>query len=106
MNKWIVGVGASVFLFSGWAMAETHTFKVKGMHCTGCVESVEGEVCEAGKYKACKVGLVKGEKNVGEISIETNPGQTLVLADIQAKVKNAGDDYVVNEVKGKQTKKK
>lgn len=84
------------FVFSGsWAVAEKKTIKIKGMHCKGCVEMIEGEVCEAQKFKTCKVRLATGEKNMGEIELETEGKALIDMKKIKATVSEVGEYTVI-----------
>lgn len=81
--------------FSSLAFAEKKTLKVKGMHCKGCVEMVEGEVCEVQKFKSCKVKLASGEKNVGQIDLETEGKTPIDLKAVKEKISAAGNYTVI-----------
>lgn len=82
-------------LSSTFAHAEKKTLKVKGMHCKGCVEMVEGEVCEVQKFKSCKVKLASGEKNVGQIELETEGKTPIDLKSVKEKISSAGNYTVI-----------
>ena len=48
-----------VAAFMGFmAHAEVKTCTVKGMHCQGCAEGVEGKVCDESKYSTCTVTIL------------------------------------------------
>ncbi len=85
------------FLFAFSVQAEKKTIEVEGMHCKGCVEMMEGEVCEAQKFKTCKVTLSKKKKNTGILELETEDGTPIDMAKIKEKVSEAGDQYKVVE---------
>ena len=62
---------SAIFAVSFWARAEEKTCAVKGMHCAGCVEMVEGKVCDEAKYSTCSVKIVDAKKEAGEIHLVT-----------------------------------
>ncbi len=61
------------FLFAAslQATAEETTCAVKGMHCQGCTEMVEGKVCDEAKYSTCTVKVLDAKKQTGEIHLVT-----------------------------------
>lgn len=86
----IYSIGLFLSLVSATAFAEKKVLKVEGMHCKGCVEMIEGEVCEVQKFKSCKVRLAKGKKNLGEIELETEDDTKIDIAKVKEKVQDAG----------------
>lgn len=54
-----------------WACATETTCAVKGMHCSGCKEMIEGKVCDQAKYKTCDVSIVNADKKMGAIHLVT-----------------------------------
>ncbi len=56
------------------ASAETKTFKVKGMHCESCADSVRAALCKNPAYKRCEVKIKNAKKELGEVTLETKEG--------------------------------
>ena len=54
-----------------WAGATETTCAVKGLHCTGCKEMIEGKVCDQAKYTTCDVSIVNADKKMGSIHLVT-----------------------------------
>ncbi|MAV91971.1 MAG: hypothetical protein CL676_11180 [Bdellovibrionaceae bacterium] len=73
------------------AHAEKKTLKVDGMHCKGCVEMVQGEVCEVQKYKTCNVRLNPKKKNQGLVELETVNDEKIDMKTIESKLSGLGD---------------
>ncbi len=95
----------AITLVSAIAVAETGTFTVKGMHCSGCKDSVTKKVCEgeAGKdVESCTVNITNAKKEMGEVVIVTKPGVKINEAAVTAGVKAAGDEYKITNVKIKE----
>ena len=87
---------------SAIAVAETGTFTVKGMHCSGCKETVTKKVCEgeAGKnVESCSVKITDEKKETGEITIVTKPGVKINETAVTAGVKAAGEEYKITDVR-------
>ena len=61
----------AAFTFSAFASATETTCDVKGMHCTGCTEMVEGKVCDEAKYSTCEVKVTDAKKKAGHIRLVT-----------------------------------
>lgn len=94
-----------ITLASAVAAAETGTFTVKGMHCSGCKESVTKKVCEGEAAKgaeSCTVNITDAKKEMGEIVIVTKAGTKINEAAVTAGVKAAGDEYKVTKVQIKE----
>lgn len=79
-------------LFSQSAFSETAQFKIKGMHCGGCVDAIKAEVCEAND-----LGLLQCDVKVGEMNLSSLSNQKLDIDKIKTLVKKAG--YEVASVK-------
>ncbi len=47
------------------------TCKVKGMHCSGCKEMVEGKLCDEAKYSTCDVKILDAKKEIGQLHLVT-----------------------------------
>lgn len=61
------------FLFVGGfsAVAEEKTCTVKGPHCKGCAEMIEGKVCDETKYSTCEVTILDENKKIGQVRLVT-----------------------------------
>lgn len=89
MKKIIFVLATAGFLQS--AFAEDKTCAVKGMHCAGCTESVQGKVCEEGKYSTCDVKIKDMKKEMGEIHLVTKDTTAKIdEAAVGEAVKDAG----------------
>lgn len=79
-------------LFNGFsAFAEDKTCVVKGMHCEGCTEMVQGKVCEEGKYSTCEIKITDEAKELGQIHVVTKDEKAKVDEKaIKAAVIDAG----------------
>jgi hypothetical protein len=81
----------ALFVMGGMAMADETTCEVKGMHCTGCKEMIEGKVCDESKYSTCSVKIVDEKKEKGEIHLVTKDAKAKVDEKaLSAMVKDAG----------------
>lgn len=91
----------SLFMFGLNAFAEEKTCVVKGMHCQGCQEMVEGKVCDESKYSTCSVKVTDMKKQTGEIHLVTKDAKSTVDEKaLSAMVKDSG-----YEMKSCKTKK-
>lgn len=73
------------------ATAEETVCKVKGMHCKGCQEMVEGKVCDEKQFSLCQVSIVDTKKEIGEIKLTTkDPNAKVDQKFVGAKVTDAG----------------
>lgn len=88
-----LALSALVFSFS--ALADTATFKVKGMHCGACAKSIEEKVCKMEGVTSCSAKLTNAKKKQGELSITTADGQAIDPDAISKLVGEAGDYTVV-----------
>lgn len=52
-------------------LAEEKTCTVKGPHCSGCAEMIEGKVCDETKYSTCKATILDEQKKIGEVHLVT-----------------------------------
>jgi len=91
----MVLVGLLTLSFSSFA--EKKSLKVDGMHCKGCVEMVQGEVCEVQKFKTCNVRLNPDKKNQGLIDLETAGDEKIKLDAVKTAITSQGD-YTVSSV--------
>ena len=85
----------TALMFSFSALAETATFKVKGMHCGACAKSIEEKVCKMEGVTACSAKLTNAKKQQGELSITTADGQAIDAGVISKLVGEAGDYTIV-----------
>lgn len=69
---------------------KTHTFKVDGMHCGGCVANVQRAVCKDSPYEKCAAKILNEKKEIGELSITLKDGQTFDEAKLRSDMKEAG----------------
>jgi cation transport ATPase len=69
---------AAVLLAGTQAFAVETTCEVKGMHCTGCTEMVEGKVCDEAKYSTCEVKVTDEKKKLGAIHLVTKDASAKV----------------------------
>ncbi len=91
----------SLLLAGFGAFAEEKTCVVKGMHCQGCQEMVEGKVCDESKYSTCTVKVTDMKKQTGEIHLVTKDEKAKVDEKaLSAMVKDTG-----YEMKSCKTKK-
>ncbi len=61
----------AAFALTGSVYAAETTCTVKGMHCTGCKEMVEGKLCDETKYSTCEVKVTDANKKLGSIHLVT-----------------------------------
>jgi cation transport ATPase len=61
-----------------WAGATEITCAVKGMHCSGCKEMIEGKVCDQAKYSTCDVSIVNADKKMGSIHLVTKDAKAKI----------------------------
>ena len=84
-----------------FAVADTTTLTVEGMHCGGCKKMISEKVCEDAalkpSFESCKVSITDSKKQTGKIEIVTKKDAKLDLAKIKEGVKAAGDDYKVTK---------
>ncbi len=60
----LIGSGFSLF-------AEEKDCVVKGMHCNGCKEMVEGKICDEAKYSTCEIKIKDSKKELGSMKLIT-----------------------------------
>lgn len=53
------------------AFAEEKNCTVKGMHCNGCKEMVEGKVCDESKFSTCEIKIKDAKKEIGTVRLVT-----------------------------------
>jgi hypothetical protein len=68
MKQLIFGL---MILAASSVYAEEKTCMVKGMHCKGCAESVEGKVCDTEKYSTCDIKIKDEKKEIGSVHLVT-----------------------------------
>lgn len=75
----------------GAAYAEDLTCTVKGMHCTGCKEMVEGKLCDEAKYPTCEVKILDANKELGQVHLITKDNTAKVdQKSVSAIIEDAG----------------
>ncbi len=88
-----------VMAFISVAIAESTTYEVDGMHCSGCKKMISKSVCKndelAKTFEKCEVRLIDEKKQIGQIIITPKADQKLDLEKVSAAVKDAGDGYKV-----------
>lgn len=95
----------AITLTSAFAIAETGTFTVKGMHCSGCKETVTKNVCggEAGKdVESCTVNITNEKTEIGEVVIVTKAGTKINVDAVKAGVTASGNEYKLAKVEIKE----
>lgn len=92
----------SLTLSAALVSAETGTFTVEGMHCSGCRKTIEAKVCGDAAVKAtaekCEVKLTDEKKQIGTITITTKPDTKIDVETVKKQLKVAGDDYKLAQV--------
>lgn len=68
------------------AMAEKLTLPIEGMHCGACAEAVEAKACKDKGFKTCKAEITDAGKKMGQLIIETKPGQKINVDQVKADV--------------------
>lgn len=82
--------------------ADEKTCKVKGMHCSGCVEMVEGKVCDEAKYSTCTVKITDEKNEIGEIHLITKDQKAQVdEKSLEAIIKDSGYELKGCKLPGK-----
>lgn len=101
MRLILVSMLVSNLMAAGFtAVAEEKTCTVKGMHCQGCTEMVEGKVCDETKYSTCSVKITDAKKEMGEIHLVTKDTKAKVdEKTLSAVVKDSG--YEMKSCKAK-----
>ena len=88
-----------VFSISSMAIATTTTIKVSGMHCGGCEKMVDQAVCKnaalKSTYSSCKVKLIDEKNQIGEITFEADPSQTVDQAQVQTLLTATDENYKI-----------
>jgi len=86
-------------LISSFALAETTTLTIEGMHCSGCKAVIAEKVCTENalktKYESCAVNVTDGKKEMGQLTIVTKKNVKIDLAEVKAGVQAAGKEYKV-----------
>lgn len=92
----------TITLSATLATAETGTFTVEGMHCSGCRKTIEAKVCGDANIKAtaekCEVKLTDEKKQIGEIMIVTKAENKIDVETVKKQLTAAGDDYKLAKV--------
>ncbi len=79
------------FLVSAVAFAETQTYAVSGMDCSGCVKNVVSKVCAKGTFAKCDV-------QIGQITIESKAGEKIDVEQLRKDIKVAGENYALGDL--------
>lgn len=72
------------FLSNSLLAAEKQSYKVKGMHCGGCVRTIKASICELPGMKNCSVKL-------GEITFEMTGEKKYSLPELNKILKTKGE---------------
>jgi copper chaperone CopZ len=84
--------------FSQFALAETTTLTVEGMHCGGCKKMVTKAVCNDKKISEalsdCTVS-VNEKTQIGTVILKTKEAKTLDLQLVETAITSAGEDYKI-----------
>lgn len=80
----------TTIMISSTALATSHQFKVTGMHCGGCKMAIEKSVCNDAGYAKCEARITNEKEEIGEVLIETKPGQKADPTEIIKKIEKAG----------------
>ncbi len=81
----------STLLISFSALAETTTYPIKGMHCGSCKKAIESKLCKMEGLQTCKVEVLDGKKEIGQVTISTKDGSAPDFAKMSEAVKAAGE---------------
>lgn len=92
-----------VLLFSSFAMADTATYQVKGMHCGSCAKSIETSVCKMEGVKSCKAEVTDTKNQIGKLTVITEDGKPIDPSKVAELVSAAGS-YTI-DTKTKEEKK-
>lgn len=71
-------------LLPSLSQAEEYNYKVKGMHCGGCVKAIKAKVCNM-------EGIDKCDVEVGSLKITTKNNIKFTPEQIQQAVEKAGE---------------
>lgn len=93
-------------LTSTMALAETATFSVEGMHCSGCKKMISAKVCDneaiAKTSESCEVTVTDEKKQQGQVVIVTKKDSKVDVDAVKAGITAAGSDYKVTKVEMKE----
>lgn len=97
----------AAFAFGPFALATETTCEVKGMHCSGCTEMIEGKVCDETKYSTCEVKVTDAKKEAGYIRLVTKDESAKIdEAALGKTVASAGPKYKVVKCQASKAAKK
>ncbi len=65
-------------------------YKLSGLHCGGCVGTLQKALCEGAEYQSCQVTMTDEAKQSGLIRITPKAGQTVDYAKLKTRTKEAG----------------
>ncbi len=89
------------------AFADEKTCIVDGPHCDGCMEMVEGKVCDDAVYSTCKVKIVDAVKKIAEIHLVTKDTKAKVDEKNLAKqIESLESDYKLKKCTAPKASKK
>ncbi|MBC7420559.1 MAG: hypothetical protein H7328_07510 [Bdellovibrio sp.] len=88
-------------IFSSAAFAETTTFTVEGMHCSGCKHMISEKVCKNEKLTAdiesCNVSITNMKKQTGKVVLVSKKDKKIDLAEAKKSISAAGEEYKVTK---------
>lgn len=87
-------------LLSQFALAETVTLDVDGMHCAGCKQMITASICDDPKVNAtfekCEVVKADEKSEKGQIVITTKGDSKVNVEEIKTAIAATGEDYKVS----------
>lgn len=90
---------AILSLIPAITLAETGTFTVEGMTCTGCKKMVTKHVCDNPElnknFESCEVTLVDTKKKLGQVVIVSKKDAKISVDTVKNNVTAAGSEYKV-----------
>ncbi len=90
-------------LFGHYVGATETTCTVKGMHCSGCREMVEGKLCDENKFSTCEVTIKDAKKQIGVLRlVAKGEGATVNEKEVGAVITDSGytlDKCVTKDMK-------
>lgn len=96
-------IPALILMLALPALAETAHFKIKGMHCGACVESMKTSVCDKLEGMTCEASLGKTKKEkkdqIGDLTVTTPDGIPVDMAKVKALVAASGEFTIAESTK-------
>lgn len=99
MKSVLTALSLTLTLIGSAAMAETTTYTVEGMHCSGCKHMISEKVCQNEKLKgdmeSCEVTLTNAKKQIGTVKITPKKDKTINSSEVKSSITAAGEEYKV-----------